>query len=118
MTAIIQKPLFTGKIYGFWTPEAGRNAFGPFVNKNHFAGWMMMALPVTLGLLSGTVARGMRHSAPRAAKPTFRDRVLWLASPDASRLVLLAGAATEESAAVNLAREMCRRRGSTSSATS
>jgi O-antigen ligase len=88
MTAIIQKPLFTGKIYGFWTPEMGRNPFGPFVNKNHFAGWMMMALPVTLGLLCGGIARGMRH-----VKPNFHDRVLWLSSPDASRLFLLAGAA-------------------------
>jgi O-antigen ligase len=89
LTAIIQKPLFTGKIYGFWTPIAGRSAFGPFVNRNHFAGWMLMALPLTLGLFSGGIARGLRH-----VKPTFKDRVLWLSSPDANRLVLLAAAAT------------------------
>ena len=47
-----------------------------------------MALPVTLGLLSGGIARGMRH-----VKPTLRDRILWLSSPDASRVLLLAGAA-------------------------
>jgi O-antigen ligase len=88
LTGIIQRPLFNGKIYGFWTPQLGRGAFGPFVNKNHFAGWMVMALPVTLGLLCGRIARGMRH-----VKPTLRDRMLWLSSPDASRLVLLAGAA-------------------------
>jgi putative inorganic carbon (HCO3(-)) transporter len=88
MTAVIQRPLFTGKIYGFWTPQQGGNPFGPFVNRNHFAGWMMMALPITLGLLSGGVARGMRH-----VRPTIKDRVLWLSSPDASRLLLLSGAA-------------------------
>jgi O-antigen ligase len=88
MTAIIQKPLFTGKIYGFWTPQEGRSPFGPFVNRNHFAGWMMMALPIALGLLSGGVARGLRH-----VRPTFKDRVIWLSSPDASQLLLLAGAA-------------------------
>jgi putative inorganic carbon (HCO3(-)) transporter len=88
MTAIIQKPLFTGKIYGFWTPQEGRSPFGPFVNRNHFAGWMMMALPITLGLLSGRVARGLRH-----VRPTFKDRAIWLSSPDASVLLLLAGAA-------------------------
>ena len=87
MTGIIQKRLFTGKIYGFWTPQMKGDPFGPFVNRNHFAGWMVMALPVTLGLLCGAVARGTRH-----AKPTFLDRVLWLSSPDASRLVLLGGA--------------------------
>jgi putative inorganic carbon (HCO3(-)) transporter len=88
LTAIIQKPLFTGKIYGFWTPEAAGEPFGPFVNKNHFAGWMVMALPLTLGLLCGGIARGMHH-----VKPTVRDRLLWLSSPEANRLLLLAGAA-------------------------
>jgi putative inorganic carbon (HCO3(-)) transporter len=88
LTGIIQKSLFTGRIYGFWTPQMKGDPFGPFVNRNHFAGWMVMALPVTLGLLCGAVARGMRHT-----KPTFRDRVLWLASPDASRLMLFGGAA-------------------------
>ena len=85
MAGIIQKPLFTGKIYGFWTPEAAGEPFGPFVNKNHFAGWMVMALPLTLGLLCGGIARGMRH-----VKPDVRDRLLWLSSPEANRLVLLA----------------------------
>jgi putative inorganic carbon (HCO3(-)) transporter len=87
MAAIIQKPLSTGKIYGFWTPETAGEPFGPFVNKNHFAGWMVMALPLTLGLLCGAIARGMR-----GVKPTMRDRLLWLSSPEANRLVLLAGA--------------------------
>jgi len=49
---------------------------------------MMMALPLTLGLLSAGVARGMGR-----VKPTLRSRILWLASPEASRLLLLAGAA-------------------------
>src|SRR5260221_525548 len=40
-----------GRVYGFWAPEMGGNPFGPFVNRNHFAGWMLMALPVALGLL-------------------------------------------------------------------
>jgi putative inorganic carbon (HCO3(-)) transporter len=87
MAGIVQEPLFAGKIYGFWTPQMAGDPFGPFVNKNHFAGWMVMALPLTLGLLCGGIARGMRH-----VKPTLRDRVLWLASPEANRLVLLAGA--------------------------
>jgi O-antigen ligase len=88
LTGIVQKSMFSGKIYGFWTPQMRGDPFGPFVNRNHFAGWMLMALPVTLGLLCGAVARGMRRT-----KPTFRDRVLWLSSPDASRLMLLSGAA-------------------------
>jgi len=88
LTGIIQQPLFTGKIYGFWAPMQGGSPYGPFVNKNHFAGWMLMGLPVTLGLLLGGVARGMR-----GARPGLREKVLWLSSPDASSLILLLGAA-------------------------
>ena len=85
---IIQQPLYNGKIYGFWTPVMGGLPYGPFVNKNHFAGWMLMGLPVTLGLLCSRVARGMR-----GVRPGFREKLLWLASPDASGIALLLGGA-------------------------
>ena len=88
LTGIVQRPLFTGKIYGFWTPLQGGSPFGPFVNPNHFAGWMLMAIPVAIGLLCHDVSRGLR-----GVRPVWRERVLWLSSPDASRLLLLMGAA-------------------------
>jgi O-antigen ligase len=88
IVGFVQKPLFGAEIYGFWTPIHGRNPFGPFVNKNHFAGWMLMALPVTLGLFCAGVARGME-----GVKPSLRDRVIWFSSPAANRLILLGAAA-------------------------
>lgn len=88
LTGIIQKPLYSGKIFGFWTPEGAGNPFGPFVNKNHFAGWMLMALPLALALLAAGAARAMH-----GVRPEWRYRILWLSSPEASRLVLLAAAA-------------------------
>jgi O-antigen ligase len=88
MAGIVQQPLFNGKIYGLWTPIDGGAPYGPFVNKNHFAGWMLMALPVTIGLLLGGIARAMR-----GVRPTWRDRVVWFSSPEASRLILFAAAA-------------------------
>ena len=87
LTGIVQKPLFTGRIYGFWVPEFGSSPFGPFVNKNHFAGWMLMAIPLALGLLMAGLTREIR-----GVRPQWRARVLWLSSPAASRLVLIAGA--------------------------
>jgi O-antigen ligase/polysaccharide polymerase Wzy-like membrane protein len=87
LAGIIQNATFNGKIYGFWTSQMAGSPFGPFVNKNHFAGWMLLAIPLSLGLLSANIARGMR-----GVRPVWRDRVLWLASPEANRLILLAGA--------------------------
>jgi O-antigen ligase len=88
LAGIIQKPLFTGKIYGFWTPLQAGSPFGPFVNRNHFAGWMLMALPLTFGLLCGGVARAMR-----GVKPDWRERLVWFSSREASSLLLAAAGA-------------------------
>ena len=89
MIGIIQTGLWggsgaSGKIYGFWTPIFGTSPFGPFVNHNHFAGWMLLALPVTIGWFCALVARGMR-----GVKPAFRDRVVWFSSRAASQVILV-----------------------------
>jgi O-antigen ligase len=84
MIGIVQKALWTGKVYGFWEPiNKGVVAFGPFINRNHFAGWMLMALPVAVGYFASQVARGMV-----GVKPAWRNRVVWFSTPDASRAVL------------------------------
>jgi O-antigen ligase len=87
LIGIVQGPT-SGRIYGFWQPEAGHsNSFGPFVNRNHFAGWMLMAVPLALGPLWDGIAGGLR-----GVKPDWRHRLLWFSSPEANRLMLLAGA--------------------------
>ena len=84
MTGIVQKALWAGKVYGFWEPvNKGVVAFGPFINRNHFAGWMLLALPVAVGYFAALVARGMV-----GVKPGWRNRVIWFSTPDASRAVL------------------------------
>lgn len=88
LIGVVQKPLYSGAIYGLWELELGRMPFGPFVNRNHFAGWMIMVLPLTLALLSAGIDRGMR-----GLRPGWRNRVLWFSSPEASQLVLIAAAA-------------------------
>jgi hypothetical protein len=58
MIGIIQKALWSGNVYGFWEPvNKGAVAFGPFINRNHFAGWMLLALTL-----------------PRATSPRWRRR--------------------------------------------
>jgi hypothetical protein len=88
LVGIIQKPLAKGLIYGFWTTESGGEFFGPFVNKNHFAGWMLMTIPLTLGVLFAGIARGMR-----GVQPGWRNAVIWFSSKEANSLVLLGGGA-------------------------
>jgi O-Antigen ligase len=84
LIGIVQKATWNGKIYGFWEPiNKSFGAFGPFVNRNHFAGWMLMALGIALGLFAGQVARGMR-----GVEPTWRARLVWFSTPDANRVVL------------------------------
>jgi putative inorganic carbon (HCO3(-)) transporter len=38
------------KIYGIWKPVWDWAVFGPYVNRNHFAGYLAMAIPLSLGL--------------------------------------------------------------------
>jgi len=91
LVGIIQSGLYTRdpnptlKVYGFWeTINKDTYPFGPFVNRNHFAGWMLLALPVAIAYFCALVARGMR-----GVRPTFRDRLLWFSSSDASRVILV-----------------------------
>ena len=84
LIAVVQKALWNGKVYGFWEPwNVGVVAFGPFVNRNHFAGWMLLALPVVIGYFASQVAKGMM-----GVSPGWRNRVGWFSTPDASRAVL------------------------------
>jgi len=84
VAGIAQKAMWNGKIYGFWTPLQAGDSFGPFVNRNHFAGWMLMALPLAVGYFCARVARGMRQ-----VKPGWRNRLVWFSSADASETILV-----------------------------
>jgi O-antigen ligase len=72
------------KIYGFWSPaNLMSTPFGPYVNKNHFAGWMLMGLPLALG-----VALGLAEQARRTVRG-WRSAVLWLSTPDGGRFQMM-----------------------------
>jgi O-antigen ligase len=88
LVGIVQSSLSPTVIYGLWELEPGRRPFGPFVNRNHFAGWMVMALPLTLALVVASLDQGMK-----GVKAGWRRRVLWFSSEEASRLILIAAAA-------------------------
>src|SRR6185295_7408491 len=91
LVAIVQNMAFachsgerrTVYIYGFWPDPHANKQFGPFINKNNFAGWMIMAMPLALGYAM-SVAAG---SLP-GVYPDWQSRVLWLSSRTAARAIL------------------------------
>ncbi len=66
----------------FWESRYGGIPSGPFVNRNHFAGWMVMAIAGGLGFFMAASARSMRDVEG------WRERLLWLSTPEASGVVL------------------------------
>jgi len=58
--ALVQPALFpNGQVYGFWAPESeGASPAGPFISRNHFASWVILVWPLTMGYI---VAHGRSH---------------------------------------------------------
>jgi hypothetical protein len=59
VAAIVQRSRNQELLYGIWRPlDAGARPYGPFVNRNHFATWILMASPLVFGyLLARTPSR-------------------------------------------------------------
>src|SRR6185436_12612447 len=47
------------RIYGLWRPQWDWGVFGPYVSKNHFAGYMAMAIPLSFALAAESL-QGLR----------------------------------------------------------
>ena len=81
IAAFVQHASGTPLVYGFWQPrEAGARPLGPFINRNHFGTWGIMALCVAVGYLQ------WRHEQ-RAVSANWRSRIsAWI---DGRTMVLL-----------------------------
>src|SRR5439155_19883885 len=82
LAAIVQRAFGTSLVYGFWEPRFHTTPYGPFVNRNHFAGWVLMALPLVLG---DAWARLRRYRV----RPGWRNRIVWLGSAEANQVLLI-----------------------------
>lgn len=56
LAGIIQRASAPGLLYGFWDPQT-RNAspFGPYIDRNLFAGWLVLAIPLVVGYLAAHI---------------------------------------------------------------
>jgi O-antigen ligase len=94
--ALAQDATARGLMYWRWKPiEEGAPPFGPFVDRNHFATWMILAVSMCLGYLVAHVAAHRRSAAPgsswRRSLPQALDaRAIWLAASVCLMLVALA----------------------------
>jgi O-antigen ligase len=62
LAAIIQRAEDRELLYGYWRPlDAGARPYGPFVNRNHFATWAIMACPLIFGYLLARAPSGRHH---------------------------------------------------------
>jgi O-antigen ligase len=84
IVGIVSQATFSGKIYGFWDLVQGGTPFGPYVNKNHFAGWMLMGIPVAIGYFMAIVSKGMD-----GRKSGLRNLILWFSTERASKALLI-----------------------------
>ncbi len=80
--AIIQKYSSNGKIYWIRETAQGGEPFGPYVNRNHFAGYMEIAIPLTIGYI-------LAQSPLRTNRLAIRERLLLWTSQHTSRSILL-----------------------------
>jgi hypothetical protein len=78
-----------GKVLGFWQPLSNGAPFGPFINRNHYAGWMLMTVPFGLGYLLSRLTHG-GGGRPRS----WHARIAWLSTREANVTIMLALALT------------------------
>jgi putative inorganic carbon (hco3(-)) transporter len=86
--ALAQDATAGGLMYWRWRPmQEGAPPFGPFVNRNYFATWAVMAVPVCIGYLT---AHAAAHPGPAAHANWRRKAVAWI---DGRAALLLVSAA-------------------------
>jgi O-antigen ligase len=60
------------------TTPRGLRPFGPFVNRNDFAGWLIMAIPLVLGYAVAHLESERLAGEPSGPRPAIDSRLLWL----------------------------------------
>jgi O-antigen ligase len=83
LVALAQSATARGLIYWRWRPTyEGPEPFGPFVNRNHFATWAVLAIPVCLGYLAARSYGRDHRDAPRPLRTRIAHaidaRSMWL----------------------------------------
>lgn len=82
--ALAQLASGTTRVWGLFEPWEGGRPFGSFVNRNHFAGYMLLVIPVALGAF----AEAWRAYGRRVGEsPNLRRRLVALSTPEGTRML-------------------------------
>jgi O-antigen ligase len=87
LVGVVQLGAGAERIYGVFRPLERGLIFGPFVNRNHFAGYMLMVVPTCLALVSHAWSR---YSARVGDAPNARRRIVALSSPQGAEFLYAA----------------------------
>ena len=83
-TAMLQRALAPDSLFWFRTLRSGLSPFGPWVYKNHYAGFMVMTCPLLLTLF-------LFHRPLTDANASLRERLLYLFTGSGANLHLVFG---------------------------
>ena len=87
--ALAQNATARGLMYWRWRPlDEGPDPFGPFVNRNHFATWAILAIPICVGYLA---AHSAAHAHRTPGNLPWRRRVATFVDGRALALTSAAG---------------------------
>jgi len=83
---LIQMATRTRRVYWFWKPLQGdgQTIFGPFINRDHFAFYMLMVTAVAFGVLAEAYRRYQHRVGTRA---NLRRQLVGLSSPAGASLL-------------------------------
>lgn len=85
--ALVQVASGSTRVYVLFAPLEGGQPFGPFVNRNHFAGYMLMVVPVSLAVL---YRAWRRYEARVGTNPNRRRRMVALQTAEGTALLYAA----------------------------
>lgn len=90
--AILQHATAPTLLYWYWRPvSTAARPYGPFVNRNDLACWLVMAIPLSIGYLIARIqvhSRARRHGRTRGLETVLDATTVWLV---ASVCLMLAG---------------------------
>ncbi len=103
LVMIVQRAAAGDRLYGVWEPPPHVAPRGPILNRNHFATWMLLALPLAAGYMMARIERYRRErrSTLDAIVRSIDVRQVWLLAA-AAVMTLAALMSESRSGAVGL----------------